>query len=48
MKDKKEYWIWLSHMAGAGSKNAVNLIRAFGNAKSVYKATLMRYMKAEP
>lgn len=39
MNDKKEYWIWLSHTVGAGSKNAVNLIRSFGNAKSVYKAT---------
>lgn len=38
MKDKRKYWLWLSHMAGAGSKTAVNLVREFGGAEAVYKA----------
>jgi len=39
MKDKRKYWLWLSHTAGAGSKNGVNLVRAFGDAEGVYKRT---------
>ncbi len=39
MKDKRKYWLWLSHMAGAGSKTAVNLVREFGSAEAVYKAS---------
>lgn len=39
MKDKRKYWLWLSHMAGAGSKTAVNLVREFGGAEAVYKAS---------
>lgn len=38
MKDKRKYWIWLSYMAGAGSKTAVNLVREFGSAEGVFKA----------
>ncbi|MBQ3528634.1 MAG: DNA-processing protein DprA [Clostridia bacterium] len=37
INDKRKYWIWLSHMAGQGSKTAVNLVRAYGDAKTVYE-----------
>ena len=37
--DKRKYWIWLSHMAGQGSKTAVDLVRAYGDAKTVYGKT---------
>ncbi len=40
MKDKRKYWIWLSHMAGAGSKTAVNLIRRYSDAEAVYKCSV--------
>lgn len=39
MKDKRKYWLWLSHMAGIGSKTAVSLVRRFGDAEAVYKLT---------
>ncbi len=38
MKDKRKYWMWLSAMAGPGSKSALNLVRDFGDAEGVYKA----------
>ena len=39
MKDKRKYWLWLSHRAGVGSKTAVNLIREYADAESVYKCS---------
>lgn len=38
MKDKRKYWMWLSAMAGPGSKSALSLVRDFGDAEGVYKA----------
>lgn len=38
MKDDRKYWLWLSHACGVGSKCAVSLVRAFRDAKEVYKA----------
>lgn len=37
MKDNRRYWIWLSNMMGAGSRSAVDLIRRFGDPKTVYE-----------
>ncbi len=31
-------WLWLSHACGQGSRTAVSLVRAFGDADSVYAA----------
>lgn len=36
MKDMRKYWIWLSSVMGAGSRSAVDLIRRFGDPKTVY------------
>ncbi len=46
MKDKRKYWLWLSHMAGAGSKTAVNLVREFGSAEAVYNASAKELEKS--
>ena len=46
MKDNRRYWLWLSQMAGAGSKVAVNLIREYGDAEAVYKASVKELEKS--
>lgn len=37
-KDTRKYWLWLSHTLGQGSTLAVDLVRCFGDARSVYDA----------
>ena len=37
-KDKRVYWLWLSHACGQGSACAVELVRNFGDAEAVFDA----------
>lgn len=36
--DTRKYWLWLSHSLGRGSRLAVELVRSFGDAESIYFA----------
>ncbi len=38
IKDFRKYWIWLANCCGKGTKVAVNLVNAFGNAYNVFMA----------
>lgn len=46
LRDKRVYWIWLSLICGAASRQAVKILRHFGSAKKVFEADAAELLKS--